>query len=117
MNENEKGRESKNMVTLGWPPLNDRRGRAKLSMLYIIRNDLIFVPHDHLIRNSRNSKPDFYVPPSSYNVDAHLYNFSSSAGRLWNTIPSELKSSPSLDIFKGKLEDIAITHLRDLYTN
>ena len=115
-NLREHGQTLKNMVTLGWPPLSDRRGRAKLSMLYRIRNDLIFVPHDHLIGNSRNSKPDFYVPPSS-SVDAHLYNFSSSAGRLWNTIPSELKSSPSLDIFKGKLEDIEITPLRDLYKN
>ena len=36
-----------------------------------------------------------------------------SAGRLWNSIPGELKSSPSLDIFKGRLAKITIS---DPYT-
>ena len=103
----EHGQTLKNMETLGWPPLNQRRSKAKLSMLYRIRNDLISIPDDHLVTNLRDSRPDSYIPPNS-SVDPHLYGFFSVAGRLWNTIPDELKASPSLDSFKGKLENITI---------
>ena len=44
----EHGNSKKNMETLGWPPLNDRRSRNKLSMLYKIRNNLICIPSEDL---------------------------------------------------------------------
>ena len=111
-NLREHGNTLKNMETLGWPPLQQRRFKAKLSMLYRIRKDLISIPHDHLVPNFRSVKPDCYVPPDS-SVNAHLHSFFPSAGRLWNSIPGELKSSPSLDIFKGRLAKITIS---DPYT-
>ena len=102
----EHGETNKNMVTLGWPPLIERRSKAKLAMLYKIRTGLTLVPHEHLVINFR--KPDLYVLPHS-GVDANLKSFFPSTVRLWNSIPSELRTCPSLASFKDSLEEITIT--------
>ena len=107
----EHGETNKNMVTLGWPPLIERRSKAKLAMLYKIRTGLTLVPHEHLVINFR--KPDLYVLPHS-GVDANLKSFFPSTIRLWNSIPSELRTCPSLASFKDSLEEITITQS---YTN
>ena len=93
----------KNMETLGWPPFIDRRSRQKLTMFYKIRNNLICVPDSNLILNRR--KPGSFVVPSS-SVDAHLHSFLPSTVRLWNPIPSAIKTSSSVASFKASLEKI-----------
>ena len=102
----EHGNTAKNMENLGWPPLSDRRSRLKLSMFYKIRNDLICIPREDLIPNPR--KPDQYLYPSS-KINSHLHSFFPSTIRLWNSIPSELKSNPSFDGFKDSLVNITFT--------
>ena len=102
----EHGNTIKNMETLGWPPLIERRSKAKISMLYKIRSQLIYIPHEDLVLNSR--KIFNYVVPSS-SVDAHKHSFFPSSIRLWNPISSDLKSCPSFSTFKNSLEKITVT--------
>ena len=97
----------KNMDNLGWPPLIERRSRNKVSMLYKIRTDQICIPSEDLRFNARR-QDSYYVPYSS--VDAHKYSFFPSTIRLWNSLPSKSKSSPSLTSFKASLENITFHH-------
>ena len=107
----EHGNTNKNMETLGWPPLSERRSKIKLTMMYKINSNLIHIPCDELIHNPR--KNDKFLIPSS-SVDAHLFSFYPSTIRLWNSAPQDLKSSTSLASFKSSLEKITISHpLRD----
>ena len=102
----EHGNTNNNMEILGWPPLVERRSKAKLAMLYKIKNNLIFVPHEHIRANYR--KPDlFFIPHSG--VESNLKSFFPSTIRLWNSLPSEVRTCSSFDSFKHSLEKITIT--------
>ena len=103
----EHGNTQKNMDNLGWPPLIERRSRNKVSMLYKIRTDQICIPSEDLKFNARR-QDSYSVPYSS--VDAHKYSFFPSTIRLWNSLPSKSKSSPSLTSFKASLENITFHH-------
>ena len=103
----EHGSTNRNMKALGWTPLETRRAKIKLIMLFKINSLSIHVPRDDLILNPR--KPhNFIVPQSS--VDPHLHSFFPSTIRLWNSIPNHIKSldSLSLDQFKSSLDKITI---------
>ena len=104
----EHGNTDKNMKTLGWPTLKDRRSKLKLIMLYKINSDLIHIPRDELVVNPR--KPSNFLVPSS-SVDSHLYSFFPSTIRLWNSIPVSCKSQPSLDTFKSSLGEITLPNV------
>ena len=102
---------NKNMVTLGWPLLIKRKSKKKLTMLNKIRTGLTLVTHKHLVIHFR--KLNLYVLLHS-GADANLISFFLSTIRLWNSIPSELRTCPSLACFKDSLEEITITQS---YTN
>ena len=102
----EHGNTLKNMETLGWPPLIDRRTRLKMSMLYKTTNNLICVPSKDLVPNPR--KPGTFRVPSS-SVNSHLGSFFPSTIRLWNSVPYELRSKPSLDGFKDSLVHLTLS--------
>ena len=104
----EHGNTIKNMETLGWSPLIDRRTRLKMSMLYKIINNLIFVHPTDLVPNPR--KPGTFRVPSS-SVNSHLGSFFPSTIRLWNSVPHELRSKPSLDGFKDSLTNFTLPAL------
>ena len=103
----EHGNTQKNMDNLGWPPLIERRSRNKVSMLYKIRTDQICIPSEDLKFNARR-QDSYSIPYSS--VDAHKHSFFPSTIRLWNSLPSKSKSSPSLTSFKASLENITFHH-------
>ena len=97
----EHGNTNKNMETLGWSPLSERRAKIKLIMFYKIQSNQVHIATDNLIENPR--KPlNFLIPYSS--VDAHLYSFYPSTIRLWNSLPASLKSSSSVSAFKSSLD-------------
>ena len=102
----EHGNTTKNMKILGWPPLSERRSKLKLIMLYKIKSNLVHIPRENLIPNSR--KPFNYLIPSS-SVDPHLFSFFPSSIRLWNSIPHQLKSKPTLSSFKASLDKITLS--------
>ena len=87
----EHGETNKNMETLGWPPLEERRAKIKLNMLFKIKNDIVHIPKDDLVSSYR--KPLNYFVPQS-NVDAHLYSFFPSTIRSWNSLPVTVNLPP-----------------------
>ena len=107
----EHGETEKNMVTLGWPPLLERRNKIKLTMLFKIKSNLVHVPIDDLHPNPR--KPENYLVPSS-SVDPHLFSFFPSTIRLWNSAPLDLKTCTSLSSFKANLDKVT---LKQSYNN
>ena len=101
------GNTDKNMKSLGWSSLEERRHKLKLTLLFKIQSDLIHIPRDDLIPNLR--KPSlFHVPASS--VDAHLYSFFPSTIRLWNSLPHSCKAATSLNSFKSSIENINVKY-------
>ena len=82
------GNTQKNMSSLNWAPLSERRARAKLITLFKAKSGIIELPLDDLkCRNSstRSHKHNYFIPPSS--VDSHLYSFFPNTIRLWNKLP------------------------------
>ena len=102
----EHGNTKKNMVAIGWSPLLEIRKKQKLTMLFKIKSDLVHIPSNILSINPR--KPENYFVPSS-SVDPHLHSFFPSTIRLWNSAPSDLKSSSTLTSFKNNLDKITIS--------
>ena len=102
----EHGNTKKNMVALGWSPLLERRKKQKLTMLFKIKSDLVHIPSNILSINPRKLE-NYFVPSSS--VDPHLHSYFPSTTRLWNSAPSDLKSSSTLTSFKNKLDKITFS--------
>ena len=107
------GNTARNMNTLSWHPLSERRARSKLTTLFKARAGTIEIPLDDLTpvgRVTRHSKNSLQIPQSS--VDSHLHSFFPSTIRLWNNLPQHIKDCNTLESFKSKLETYTI---RDAY--
>ena len=109
------GNTAINMTTLGWVPLEERRARSKLLLLFKARTGDIDIPIDDLIlssRANRNSLHSNYLVPYS-SVNSHLYSFFPSTIRLWNALPQSAKASANIDLLKGQLN---LLKIRSAYT-
>ena len=87
------------------PPLSKRRCKLKFNMIYKIKSNLVHIPKVDLTPNRR--KPFNCLIPSS-SVDPHLFSFFPSSICLWNSIPHDLKTKPSLYSFKVSLDTITV---------
>ena len=101
------GNTKKNMDSLGWPPLQERRANLKLLMLFKIRNNIVYAPQEDLIPLRTPRRPHNYFIPQS-NVETHLQSFFPSSIRLWNSLPENIKSSDSLTSFKSAISKVTI---------
>ena len=98
------GNSKENLSYLGWPPLAERRAKAKLITLFKARQGVIDLPLDDLTpvgRTTRNSDLKFRIPQSS--VDSHLHSFISSTIRLWNNLPQHTKACNTVASFKSNI--------------
>ena len=101
------GQTKKNMESLQWCPLQERRSKNKLYMFYKIKNNLVHVPTDDLVPSVSSRHPNNFSVPRS-RVDAHLSSFFPDTIRLWNSLPEPPKSATSLEEFKSLISDITI---------
>jgi hypothetical protein len=100
--------KEKNMNSLGWLPLQERRSKIKVTMLYKIKNELVLANKDDLIQSSSPRRPlNFFIPQSKKNC--HLHSFFPSTIRLWNSIPDNIKATNSLSQFKSAIENHTLT--------
>ena len=111
----ERGNTIKNMKSLNWAPLSERRARAKLLTLYKARAREIEIPLDDLVStdpyiSTRSSSLNYRTPHSS--VDSHLYSFFPNTIRLWNNLPQQTKVCGTIADFKRSIETQTF---RDLY--
>ena len=103
----EPGNTLKNMQSLNWTPLAERRARAKLLTFYKARAREIEIPLDDLTYtdphiSTRTSSLNYHIPHSS--VDSHLYSFFPNTIRLWNSLPQQTKVCGTIADFKRSLE-------------
>ena len=102
------GETQRNMQTLGWDPLSERRAKQKLIMLKKITSDQIHIPRDDL-KQMLSPRFPFDYKPITTSVDCHKFSFFPSTIRLWNSIPYIIKSSAtSAAGFKQSLNEITI---------
>ena len=91
----ETGNSEKNLKTLGWDTLEERRLRTKLIYFQRARLGLIEIPIGHLDPKKRLSRhdgggPAYFVHFSD--IDAHLFSFFPDCINLWNSLPAEVKT-------------------------
>ena len=108
------GETSRNMRTLGWTPLSERRAKIKLVMLQRIKTNEIEITSDDLKLTDCPRFPMNYQRTQSSTVDSHLHSFFPSTIRLWNSVPTQIKSSTTVTGFKKSLDTITI---RSSYEN
>ena len=101
---------------LHWLPIDNRivfkillltfKARAKLAPQYI--QDLI---NDYTPQRNLRSGSKCLLETPNYNLESYGKRaFSVAAPRLWNSLPMELKTSTSIDIFKKKLKTYLFKH-------
>ena len=104
------GNTKKNMNKLGWIPLEEHRARIKVNLFYKGINNLIDIPTEqypavsHSIKTRQNKTQMYCIPHSR--IDCHLHSFFPSTIRLWNGVPTGIKTSATTEAFKK-----AITHI------
>ena len=99
---------------LNWEPLQHRRARNRVVMLYKIINNIVEVPIQHLLQ-TQNTK----TRGSSANnirqirtrLDIYKYSFVPATIISWNTIPPDIRASPTVEQFQHALTDISVLTL------
>ena len=100
----------------GWEPLSKRREKSKLIQMYKIVHNLVpnylqnIIPHlptpDMTFNYYTRRRLD--LPHFRARTDILDKSFFPSATRLWNLLPLEIRSVPSLSQFKSKIETHAV---------
>ena len=93
---------------LNWTPLSERRAQYKVTNIYKAKNNILHIPLNHLNINSNNtrasSRGNYAIPRSRSTV--HLQSFYQTSIRLWNSIPSSIQNSTSVEAFKKGITPI-----------
>jgi hypothetical protein len=98
---------------LSWPTLEQRRAEARMANMYKINHNMIDIdPNQYFTtstRLTRSSKhPYRYIQISATN-NYYAYSFFPKSIVQWNHLPPNIFLSPSLESFKGALQDINLT--------
>ena len=93
---------------LNWPTLQERRAQAKATMMYRIVYQLIDIPSTLLVPtiSPRGNNITFLVPYARTTL--YQKSFFPDGIRIWNALPSEAVSAPSIDSFKSRILPITI---------
>ena len=88
---------------LHWPPLQERRGQARALMMYRIVYNLIDIPPVLLVPtiSSRGNSMTYFVPFAR--TQTYQKSFFPDGIRIWNSLPTSVVNSPTIDIFKQKM--------------
>ena len=111
----ESGNTLINLKNLGWDTLEERRLQTKLTIFQKGRLGDIDIPTDHLILNTRPTRRGgggLSYQKEISRVDTYKYSFYPSTTRLWNQLPTNVKSCTKIDHFCKEIKSINITELR-----
>lgn len=87
---------------LNWQSLQDRRLHTRLTLFYKMQNNLICThPSQYLVPRTNTETPMYYVPHSR--IDAHSFSFFPRTARVWNRLPAESLTAPTLEAFKASV--------------
>ena len=87
---------------LGWDTLEQRCNQLTLLMLYKIINQLVEVPHCHILAKASASTRSKYIH-LYLRIDSYKFSFFPRAIRLWNSLPNHVTQSVSFDSFKHSI--------------
>ena len=94
------------LYSLGWPSLETRRSYLKLSLTYIILNNLITIPSHNFRPVSYHTRGhEHHFQHLQCNCDSYRYSFFPSAIRLWNSLPLDIASCNDFNDFDQKLKN------------
>ena len=91
---------------LKWQTLEERRNISRLVDMYkILHGDIIFpvlyIPN--FTQSTTRSGPYAFLKPQTI-VNAYKYSFFPATISLWNTLPSDVACSPSIEVFKAGIQ-------------
>jgi len=89
---------TKMLSKLNLPLLQARRSEAKLLTFYKIINGYLTVPIDDLNPKLPSLRSGYFYQPMTL-IDSYKFSFFPSAIKLWNQLPINVISSPTLTIF------------------
>lgn len=93
------------MKDLQWEPLETRRLRSRLIMMYKIRNDLIDIPAtSYLTPGDTRTRGSKYRQPPTYK-DVYKFSFFPRTIRDWNSLSDDVKEASTIDGFKKQLNN------------
>ena len=89
---------------LKWVPLEERRARSRVVVLYKVVHQLVDIPVCLFVPNTRETRTHqqkFKVIPTK--VKAYQYSFIPAAIGLWNNLPAQFVTAPSVDALRARL--------------
>ncbi|KAK3104780.1 hypothetical protein FSP39_009959 [Pinctada imbricata] len=91
---------------LHWEPLQIRRLKIKLILLYKIQHALVAIPADaYLICSDARTRGSHTFRLPHTGKEAYRHSFFPRTIADWNSLPSEVACTPSLEAFKCQLDD------------
>ena len=95
---------------LGWSSLSEMRSQQKAIMMYKIVNDLapsymadMFTSqYGSQVHSLRNSAFNFEIPNAR--TEPYRNSFAFTGAKIWNELPEDFKTAPSLNAFKRKIK-------------
>ena len=88
---------------LHWEPLEQRRLRSRLTMMYKISHDLIDIPASlYLTPGDTRTRGSKYRQPPTYR-DVYKYSYFPRTIRDWNNLPEHVKEASTIEAFKEQL--------------
>ena len=95
---------------LGWQPLNERRAKAKTTVLYKAINNHIDLSTQHLVMTQGCTRGcnNYFIPYAR--TDTYRHSFFLSSTRLWNKIPQDIRSLPDVSSFQKGLTNVNLTN-------
>ena len=99
---------------LQWEPLQHRRAKSKVIMLYKIIHQEVEIPIQHLLvtntRVTRGTQAN-NIRQISTRVDVYKFSFVPSTITAWNRLPSEARAAPSVDSFRQAIQNLEPVNL------
>ena len=88
---------------LHWTQLSERRAKTKVTLLYKSLNNIVAIPTDHLKLTLSQTRQQYNFWYPFAHSDVYRYSFFMDTIRLWNKLPSNIKSAPTLTSFQTAL--------------
>ena len=111
----ESGNSEKNLKTLGWATLEERRIRNKLTYFQKARLKLIDIPTEHLRLKTRPTRlggdgPAYFREYSG--IDGHRFSFFPDSTNIWNHLPCSVRTCEDMDSYSTQIQQLNLTALR-----
>ena len=98
------------IMELGWPLLRERRARAKVTIIFKAKKDMIDIRLDmpNTLSSLRSATAQNHFIPFAH-TNVYLFSFYQSALRIWNGLPPSIRESTTLANFQSAIKGRILT--------